>query len=132
MMKGVIAGNFDVMHPGYIKMFKECAENCECLVVLLHSDPSIERPHKIKPILTVKERTEMLLELKSVCEVIDYTYEAQLYELLKAGEFDIRFLGSDYINEPFTGDDLKIPIHYLDRSHGWSTTKFKNLIASSI
>lgn len=132
MMKGVIAGNFDVIHPGYIKMFKECAENCECLVVLLHSDPSIERPHKIKPILTVKERTEMLLELKSVCEVIDYTYEAQLYELLKAGEFDIRFLGSDYINEPFTGDDLKIPIHYLDRSHGWSTTKFKNLIASSI
>lgn len=132
MIKGVIAGNFDVMHPGYIKMFKECAENCECLVVLLHSDPSIERPHKIKPILTVKERTEMLLELKSVCEVIDYTYEAQLYELLKAGEFDIRFLGSDYINEPFTGDDLKIPIHYLDRSHGWSTTKFKNLIASSI
>ena len=78
MMKGVIAGNFDVIHPGYIKMFKECAENCECLVVLLHSDPSIERPHKIKPILTVKERTEMLLELKSVCEVIDYTYEAQL------------------------------------------------------
>ena len=132
MIKGVIAGNFDVMHPGYIKMFKECAENCECLAVLLHSDPSIERPHKIKPILTVKERTEMLLELKSVCEVIDYTYEAQLYELLKAGEFDIRFLGSDYINEPFTGDDLKIPIHYLDRSHGWSTTKFKNLIASSI
>ena len=132
MIKGVIAGNFDVMHPGYIKMFKECAENCDCLVVYLHSDPSIERPHKLKPILSVKERTEMLLELKSVCEVIDYTYEAQLYELLKVGEFDIRFLGSDYINESFTGDDLKIPIHYLDRSHGWSTTKFKNLIASSI
>jgi len=22
--KGIIAGNFDVIHPGYIKMFKEC------------------------------------------------------------------------------------------------------------
>ena len=21
---GIIAGNFDVIHPGYIKMFKEC------------------------------------------------------------------------------------------------------------
>tara|TARA_A100001201_G_scaffold143698_1_gene146782 strand:+ start:2668 stop:3096 length:429 start_codon:yes stop_codon:yes gene_type:complete len=132
MIKGVIAGNFDVMHPGYIKMFKECAENCDCLIVLLHSDPSIERPHKLKPILSVKERREMLSELKSVCDIFEYNYEAQLYDLLKVGEFDIRFLGSDYINEPFTGDDLKIPIHYLDRSHGWSTTRFKEEITRQV
>ena len=132
MIKGVIAGNFDVMHPGYIKMFKECADNCDCLIVLLHSDPSIERPHKLKPILSVKERREMLSELKSVCDIFEYNYEAQLYDLLKVGEFDIRFLGSDYINEPFTGDDLKIPIHYLDRSHGWSTTRFKEEITRQV
>jgi len=132
MKKGVIAGNFDVMHPGYIKMFKECAENCDCLIVLLHSDPSIERPHKLKPILSTKERREMLSELKSVCDVFEYNYEAQLYDLLQVGEFDIRFLGSDYINEPFTGDDLKIPIHYLDRSHGWSTTRFKEEITRQV
>lgn len=132
MKKGVIAGNFDVMHPGYIEMFRECAKHCTCLIVLLHSDPSIERPHKIKPILTVDERRQMLLELKSVCDVLTYTYEAQLYDLLKIGEFDVRFLGDDYKGKPFTGDDLKIPIHYLDRSHGWSTTKFKTLIAKSI
>jgi len=41
MKKGVIAGNFDVMHPGYIKMFKEASANCDCLIVLLHTDPSI-------------------------------------------------------------------------------------------
>jgi len=131
MIKGVIAGNFDVMHPGYIKMFKECAENCDCLIVLLHSDPSIERPHKLKPILSVEERKEMLLSIKYIDDVFVYTYEAQLYDLLKLGEFDKRFLGDDYINKPFTGDDLRIPIHYLDRSHGWSTTKFKKLISDS-
>lgn len=132
MKKGVICGNFDVIHPGYIKMFKECAANCDCLVVLLHTDPSIERPHKLKPILSVEERKEMLMELKSVCDVISYTYEESLLELLKIGEFDIRFLGDDYIDKPFTGDHLKIPIHYLNRDHGWSTTKFKNLIAKTI
>ena len=113
MKKGVICGNFDVMHPGYIKMFKECAENCDCVVI-------------------VEERKEMLFELKSVCDVITYTYEGTLYGLLKEGEFDIRFLGDDYKNKPFTGDDLKIPIHYLDRSHGWSTTKFKKLIYDGV
>ena len=132
MKKGVICGNFDVMHPGYIKMFKECAANCDCLIVLLHTDPSIERPHKLKPILSVEERTEMLLELKSVCGVHIYTYEAQLLDLLKMGEFNVRFLGDDYIDKPFTGDNLNIPIHYLNRDHGWSTTKFKKLIAKTI
>ncbi len=125
MKKGIIAGNFDIIHPGYVAMFKECKANCDCLVVLLHSDPSIERPNKLKPILSVDERKEMLMELKSVDEVLSYTYEVELLELLKVGEFDIRFLGDDYMNKPFTGDELKIPIHYLNRDHGWSTTKFK-------
>ena len=131
MKKGVIAGNFDVMHPGYIKMFKECAENCDCLIVLLHTDPSIERPHKLKPILSIEERKEMLYELKSICDIFVYTYEEQLLDLLKLGEFNVRFLGDDYKGKPFTGDNLNIPIYYLNRDHGWSTTKFKKLISES-
>jgi glycerol-3-phosphate cytidylyltransferase len=131
MIKGVIAGNFDVIHPGYIKMFTEMKKNCVVLVVLLHTDPSIERPNKLKPVLSPDERKDILMALGDVDDVIRYTYEEQLYDLLKVGEFDIRFLGDDYIDKPFTGDDLKIPIHYLNRDHGWSTTKFKKLIAES-
>lgn len=131
MKKGVIAGNFDVMHPGYIAMFKKMASKCDCVIVLLHTDPSIERPEKLKPILSSDERKEMLLSLKYVDDVIRYTYEEQLYDLLKMGEFDVRFLGDDYLNKPFTGDDLNIPLHFLNRDHGWSTTKFKQLIAKS-
>ncbi len=132
MKKGVIAGNFDVLHPGYIKMFKEASKHCDCLIVLLHRDPSIERPNKLKPILTVDERKEMLLELRSVCDVLVYTYEIQLLDILKNGDFNIRFLGDDYIGKPFTGDNLNIPIHYLNRGHGWSTTLYKKLISDSI
>ena len=131
MKKGVIAGNFDVIHPGYIKMFEECKRNCDMFIVLLHTDPSIERPHKLKPILSVEERKDILNSIKFIDDVFQYTYEEQLLDLLKMGEFDIRFLGDDYKDKPFTGDNLKIPIHYLDRSHGWSTTKFKKLIAES-
>ena len=132
MIKGVIAGNFDVIHPGYIEMFKEMQQHCTTLVVLLHTDPSIERPHKLKPILSSEERREMLFQIRPIDDVIRYTYEEQLYDLLKLGEFDIRFLGDDYINKPFTGDDLSIPTHYLNRDHGWSTTKFKKLIHDGV
>jgi len=132
MRIGVIAGNFDVIHPGYIKMFKECKKNCRHLIILLHEDPSFERPEKLKPILSVNERREMLYSLECIDEIITYSTELKLYEFLKALNPDVRFLGDDYIDKPFTGDDLGIPIHYLNRDHGWSATKYKQLIADSI
>ena len=132
MIRGFIAGNFDVIHPGYIKSFRECKENCDHFTVLLHSDPTIERPNKLKPILTVEERLEILSSLKYIDDIKVYTYEKELIELLRSGEFNIRFLGDDYIGKSFTGDKLNIEIHYLSRSHGWSTTKFKKLIAETV
>jgi len=132
MIKGVIAGAFDIIHPGYIKMFKEAKQHCDSLIILLHTDPTIERPEKLKAILNVEDRKEILESIKYVDDVISYTFESQLYDLLKMGEFDIRFLGDDYKDEPFTGDNLRILIHYLNRDHGWSSTKFKKLIAQSL
>ena len=132
MKKGFVAGNFDVIHPGYIKMFNECNNNCDHFTVLLHSDPSIERPDKLKPILTLDERIEVLSSIKFINDIKSYTYETELYKLIKKGGYSVRFLGDDYRNKSFTGDDLNIYIHYLNRDHGWSTTKFKKLIAKTI
>ena len=132
MTTGVIAGNFDVIHPGYIKMFKECKKQCENFVVLLHEDPSIERPEKLKPVLSVDERREILLSIRYIDGVINYKTEQDLYKILKMMNPGIRFLGSDYLGKPFTGQDLNIPVYWLNRNHDWSTTKFKTLIAQSI
>ena len=132
MIKGFIAGNFDVMHPGYIKLFKECKENCDHFTILLHSDPSIERPHKLKPILSLAERKEVLFSLKYVDDIISYTYEKELISILENNNFNLRFLGDDYINKKFTGDNLNIKLYFINRDHGWSTTKYKKLISESI
>ena len=129
---GVIAGNFDVIHPGYIHMFDECKNYCDTLLLLLHEDPSVERPEKIKPILSLNERTMILNSLKQIDRIITYKTESDLYEILMNKKIDVRFLGDDYRDKSFTGDDLNIPIHYLDRSHGWSTTKFKKLIVETL
>ena len=132
MIKGVIAGNFDVIHPGYIKTFRECKKKCEHFTVLLHSDPSIERPNKLKPVLTVEERIEVLSSIKYIDEIIVYTFEKELIELLKNSDYKVRFLGDDYIGKSFTGNELNIKIHYLSRDHGWSSTKFKQKISESL
>ena len=129
---GIIAGNFDVIHPGYIKMFKECKSYCKQLIILLHIDPSIERPEKLKPILTKQERTEILTSIKFINGIAYYTYEKELVDLIYRLNPDIRFLGDDYRGKTYTGFELDIPIHYLNRDHGWSTTKFKKLIADTL
>lgn len=132
MKKGFTAGNFDIIHPGYIKLFKECKENCDHFTILLHTDPSIERPEKLKPILSTEERIEQLLCNVNIDEVLVYTYEKELLELIQANDFDIRFLGDDYVGKSYTGDQMGIPVHFVNRDHGWSTTKFKNSIAESL
>jgi glycerol-3-phosphate cytidylyltransferase len=128
MKIGITAGNFDVIHPGYIQMFKEIKRNCDWLIVALHDDPTIERPHKLKPILSPQEREDALLSLRYVDEVLHYNTEVELDIILENSKATIRFLGDDYKNKQTSRPDLKMEIYYIDRSHGWSTTKFKNLI----
>jgi len=132
MIQGVIAGNFDVIHPGYIKMFKECKQNCDNFTILLQTDPTIERPEKLKPILSTQERVEILNSIKYIDVVVKYTTESDLIGLLKFLKPDIRFMGDDYKDKPFTGDDLDIKLHWINRDHGWSTTKFKQMIADTL
>ena len=125
---GVIAGAFPLLHPGYINLLEECKDNCSRLIVFLHTDPSLSRATKAKPLFSINERTRMLLSLRGVAEVFPYDGESDLYNLLKTMAPDIRFLGTDYKDKAYTGEGLDIPIHWVDRSHGWSTTKMINLI----
>lgn len=126
MIRGFIAGAFDVIHPGYIYMFQEIKKHCDYLIVGLHKDP--ESNGKLKPILSVEER---ILILKSICyvdQVFEYKGEKELVDLLNTIKVDIRFLGEDYKDKSITKGDLDVPIKYLSRDHQWSTTKFKTLI----
>ena len=133
MIKGFIAGNFDVIHPGYIRFFNDAKDNaCEWLIIALQGDPTVERPNKAKPILTVAEREEILMALRSVDEVVHYNTEAELIDVLKRVRPNIRILGSDYQGRSFTGDNLGIPVYYHERNHEWSTTKFKNDITEQV
>mgnify|MGYP003646539966 CR=1 FL=1 len=99
---GIIAGNFDVIHPGYIEMFNTMKSIC---------------------------KENILLSLKQIDRIEYYNTEDEFYNLLIAIRPNVRFLGDDYKGRTdYTGYDLDIPIHYLNRDHGWSSTKFKDEI----
>tara|TARA_Y100000592_G_C5330300_1_gene249174 strand:+ start:150 stop:584 length:435 start_codon:yes stop_codon:yes gene_type:complete len=125
---GFTAGNFDLLHPGYIKCFKEAKIHCEKFIIFLQRDPSLHRKSKYKPVIPLYDRYEALMSIEHIDEVYVYQTEEELYNLIKFWKPDLRILGEDYIGKPFTGDDLPPKIIYTTRSHGWSTTKLKDLI----
>ena len=129
--KGIIAGAFDVMHPGYIRMFADAKQHCNHLTVALHEDPSMARPHKLKPVQSVEERKEILKAIKYVDDVVVYQAEDTFLSYLD--DYDIRFLGTDYKDGSYTGKDIDIEIVWLDReNHDYSSTRLKTQIHQSV
>ena len=126
---GVTAGAFDLCHAGHILMFKEAREHCDFLIVFLHDDPNTERASKNKPIMSLAERKIILEGIRYIDEVITYQSEADLRALLIEHKPDIRFIGKDWKNKHFTGDDLPIQIFWNDRSHGFSSSELRHRIA---
>ena len=126
---GFTAGNFELLHPGYINCFKDAKNYCDKFIIFLQKDPSATRYTKYKPVIPLWDRYEALMAIQYIDDVYIYQTEEELYELIKFWKPDIRILGEDYINKKeFTGSDLPPKIIYTSRSHEWSTTKLKDLI----
>ena len=68
------------------------------------------------------------MALEAVDEVVTYQTEDDLLQLIEFFKPDVRILGDDYIGKRFTGDHIPMEVVYTTRSHGWSTTRLKDLI----
>ena len=132
MKTGIVAGAFDVIHAGYIKMFLDAKSQCDHLIVALHEDPSLERPKKLQPSQSLEDRKIILSSIKYIDEIISYKTELDFEQLLVEIKPDIRILGSDYKDKEFTGKGLEIDLYFHDRDHSRSTTSLKKDIASRL
>ena len=128
-VRGIVAGAFDLIHPGYIRMFQECKKHCNHLTIALHEDPSLARPNKLPPVQTLEERKEILRAIKYVDDIVVYQAEDTFLSYLE--DYDVRFLGEDYKDGSYTGKELSIKIVFVDRSHDYSTTELKRKIVKS-
>ena len=53
---GFTAGNFDLLHPGYINCFKDAKNYCDKFIIFLQNDPSLHRKSKYKPVVPLYDR----------------------------------------------------------------------------
>jgi glycerol-3-phosphate cytidylyltransferase len=129
---GLVAGCFDIIHPGYIWLFKDAKTVCNHLIVALHNDPSTERSHKFKPVNTIEDRKLILSSIKYIDEIVVYDNEDELQKLIQDIKPNYRILGSDYIGKQITGNIPDIKIHYHNRNHDWSYSSFRKKLKEII
>lgn len=131
--RGIVFSCFDLLHAGHTLMLEEASSRCRHLTVGLHVDPSIERGSKNKPVQSLFERYTQLKGCKYVSEIIPYTHEADIIDILQSYNFDVRFLGEEYENTDFTGKEYcetnDVRIRYLERRHSFSSTELRERIA---
>jgi glycerol-3-phosphate cytidylyltransferase len=133
MKVGFACGIFDLFHAGHVLMLKECKAHCDYLILALNTADALDskiNPGKNKPVYNLEERKLILRACRYVDEVVTYSSEIELFDLLRKKKVDIRFLGDDYRGKPITGAELPIELFYTDRSHGLSTSGYLKKIRS--
>ena len=133
MKTGITFSAFDLFHAGHVKMLEEAKRQCDYLIVGLQTDPSIDRPEKNKPTQTVVARYIQLKACRFVDEIIPYTTESDVEDILKSFKIDIRILGEEYRDRDFTGkaycEDKGIILYYNQRDHRFSSSNLRETAA---
>ena len=131
MKIGFTCSCFDLFHAGHVMMLKEAKTQCDYLIVGLQTDPTIDRPHKNKPVQSILERYIQLEACKYVDQIIPYATEKDLLDLLTSYPIDVRVIGEEYKNQRFTGYDLPMAVYFNSRQHSFSSTELRSRIAEA-
>ncbi len=126
--KGFTCGAMDLLHAGHVLMLKEAKEQCDYLIVGLQTDPSIDRADKNRPVQSLEERRIQLEGCEYVDEIVLYSTEADLLNLLETMKPDVRFVGADWKGKEFTGHELPIPVIFNRRDHTFSSSDLRKRI----
>ena len=80
---GITFSTFDMLHAGHIAMLAESRNHCDYLIAGLQTDPTIDRPDtKNTPVQSIVERQIQLAACRYVDEVVVYSTEQDLQDLL--------------------------------------------------
>jgi len=125
---GFTCSTFDLFHAGHVVMLQESKSLCDYLIVGLLTDPTKDRPDtKNKPVQSVMERYLQLAACKYVDEIIPFSSEQDLVDVILTINPDIRIVGEEYKGTDHTGAGL-CPIHYNKRRHSFSTTQLRERV----
>jgi glycerol-3-phosphate cytidylyltransferase len=132
MNVGFTCSTFDLLHAGHLIMLREAKDQCDYLICGLQVDPSVDRAEKNAPVQTVVERYTQLKGVEYVDEIIPYGTEIDLEDILSMYPINVRILGEEYRDKPFTGRDIcrkrDIELYFNKRDHRFSSSDLRRRV----
>jgi glycerol-3-phosphate cytidylyltransferase len=133
---GITFSTFDLLHAGHIAMLSEAKNHCDYLICGLQTDPTIDRPDtKNKPVQSIVERQLTLGACRFVDEIVVYSTEQDLIDLILTLPIDVRILGEEYNDTNFTGRSegagRQIEHIFNKRDHSFSSSSLRKRVAES-
>jgi len=130
---GITFSTFDMLHAGHVAMLSEAKNHCDYLICGLQTDPTIDRPDtKNKPVQSIVERQIQLAACRYVDEVVVYSTEQDLTDLLLILPVDVRILGVEYQDKDFTGRHecamRRIELVFNGRDHSFSSSGLRSRV----
>ena len=133
---GITFSTFDMLHAGHIAMLSEARNHCDYLIAGLQTDPTIDRPDtKNRPVQSIVERQIQLAACRYVDEVVVYSTEQDLRDLLLILPVDVRVLGVEYQGTDFSGREectkRGIEIVFNGRDHSFSSSSLRKRVVAA-
>ena len=133
---GITFSQFDLLHAGHIAMLAEAKNHCDYLIAGLQTDASIDRPGvKNPPVQSIIERQIQLSACRFVDEIVVYTTEQDLIDLILTLPLDVRILGEEYEDTNFTGRSeghgRQIEHVYNKRDHSFSSSSLRKRVVAA-
>ena len=133
---GITFSQFDMLHAGHIAMLAEAKNHCDYLIAGLQTDASIDRPGvKNPPVQSIIERQIQLSACRFVDEIVVYTTEQDLIDLILTLPLDVRILGEEYKDTNFTGRSeghgRQIEHVYNKRDHSFSSSSLRKRVVAA-
>lgn len=136
MTKILTFGVYDYFHLGHLRLFKQCKEHADYLIVAVQNgDYILKFKPDAKILYSTEERVEILNSIKEVDEVI--VYDTLCPECLEKIDFDILALGEDHkggrfdVAEKWCCDNGKKVVR-LKRTEGICSSDIKKNVSRDI
>ena len=126
MIKIVVNGTFDIIHPGHLELLNYAKSLGDFLIVAIDTDDRVKKlKGSSRPINSQKERKLLLENLKAVDEVRIFESNEELIDIIK--ECSIMVKGSDYKNKSILGEKYCSKVIYYDRTPHSTTQKIQDI-----
>lgn len=125
LVKILLNGCFDLLHPGHIQLFEHCNLYPDRYVkVLIDSDRRIkEHKGESRPIINQDSRAYMIRSLKWVDDVVIFDNDNQLITCIASYQPDIMIKGSEYKDKMIIGESYCKQVVFIDIDEKYSTSK---------